>query len=203
MNEAIQFFVDCGIASSASRPAQIIAQAAPDLSYRAFNRGDEYATYLWECTTRTNNLAGQSAGLTLELIVAATMARAQAGPFLRSVESELVPTHRIDFWFETISETPVIISCNAKLKERWRNENLAAYALKLTLGAARWYVITADEDEATACSARISSGTASYLDGCFTFRSEQFQRLVQELSRTQLRVPSRTLKYHSMVRTPG
>lgn len=203
MTDGLAFFSETGIARTSSKSAQIISEAVPDLAFRPCTDTVEFATYLWDCTTRNNNLTGQGIGSVLELIVSATIARANIGPFVRNAESDLVPTHRMDIWFETASGTPIVISCNAKLKERWRNENLAAYALKLRVPQAKWFVVTADEHEASTCNGRISAGVVKYLDGCFTFRSGEFRSLLRTLATTELRLPSRSLDFSAVVQPLG
>lgn len=178
------------IAEGSEPAAHLLVEAEPDLETYRVTSGGKFATRVWDEVTRRHRVSGHVAGDLLEQLLAVTFLKCSKGPFMAGIDTDLVPTHRIDFWFETVEGQIIAISSNAQLKERWKNENLAAHVLKFKHPSSRWFVITAYRPDQDSAQRRLRNGTPNFLDGVFDLHSSEFDDLCKMLSRLRFRAPT-------------
>jgi hypothetical protein len=195
----MNIFLEHQIIDRVTPIAELVTQALRATDVTSYERADHLAGALWDRILAIDPITGTKAGAAMELVVSLSLVRHGVAPFARTVDSAQVPTHRIDFWMETVDGSPIVLSSNVKVKERWRNENLAAYALKIAFPSASWYLVTEDEADASRCRDRIAAGEVKFLDGAFSFRSKEFGVFVEQLQEINLRSPQSAGLYKHLV----
>lgn len=81
------------------------------------------------------------------------------------------------------SKQPYALSLKTTLRERWKQADLEAYALKNVFKTAKCYVLTLSESEVMARRRKYENGEDFYngLDGFVLANTEEFDDLVEEL----------------------
>jgi len=178
-----------GISAGADQTTRRLFEAEPEIATYRVSSYSKFTSRIWDDVTSRHTLSGHASGNLLQQLLAITFLKCNGGPFLVGGETELVPTHPIDFWFETEAGNVVAISSNSRLKERWRNENLAAHVLKFKHPGSRWYVVTTIGTDQANAERRLRQGVPTFLDGIVDVHSPEFDDLCRYLSGLNLRSP--------------
>jgi hypothetical protein len=194
-NVQLDLIVRSGICEVGNRSGDRIAELCDefgiDLRQPLTTSPSEFVSQIWEEANKRWKLVGGAAGDLAEVLIALALSRSGIRPFVMGGESPSIPTHAVDFWVETVELGPVVISSNTVVKERWRNENLAAHVMKSAFRRGRWYVVTMRGEDAQGISRKIEDFTAKYLDGAPCALEVEFDRLVEMLSLAECIEPSR------------
>lgn len=167
------FFDKYNICKSGDRSivAQRIYAVEPDLEVRSDLSPSDFVSRVWEFNQSARAveafgaLSGQASGNLAQTLLIAALVRSGVGPLLVDVTMDAVPSHTLDVVIATERFGLITVASNSQLKERWKTENLAAYALKQTYSTARSFVFTLDERDALKLRTRIACGEVKYLDG--------------------------------------
>lgn len=110
-------------------------------------------------------------------------------PIYMSAKVAFVPNVIYDLMFYTAERGPICWSVKTSLRERYKQADLEAIALKYVHRKALSYLITLEENEARSVKAKIKSGDVIGLDEVIVATSEDFNQLIFELKEFEFSEP--------------
>jgi hypothetical protein len=149
----------------------------------------DYVTTYWNAYKKipegNNNLNGKI----FEYILATLFIRENILPLYISAKVAFVPNVIYDLMFYTTERGPICISAKTSLRERYKQADLEAIALKYVHRKALSYLITLEENEARSVKAKIKTGDIIGLDNVVVATSNDFNDLIEELKTYQFSEP--------------
>jgi hypothetical protein len=136
----------------------------------------EVVSKLWESYKSDYEGNNSVNGAVFEEILGYTLTREGCLPFYMQAKVAYVPNINYDFIFYDAEEGPISLSAKTSLRERLKQADLEALALKNVHRNALSYVITMDKTEANARNAAIKSCMA--LNAFILADNEEFDKLV-------------------------
>lgn len=137
-----------GLARNTSQVAQIFAQVAPSWLTSQHKPSDyvgsTWATYIAKFGRGNPNLNGKM----FEVLLATVLVRERILPFYISVEVAFVPNVVYDLMLYDCAAGPICVSAKTSLRERYKQADLEAYALKSVHRRAKYYLVTLSHEEA-------------------------------------------------------
>ncbi len=146
-----------------------------------YSKPSEYVGKYWDAyirhTERNNNLNGKI----FEYILATLCIRENIVPIYMSAKVAFVPNVIYDLMFYTQARGPICFSAKTSLRERYKQADLEAIALKYVHRKALSYLITLEANEARSVKAKIKTGDIIGLDDVIVATSDEFDTLIREL----------------------
>lgn len=174
------------IANSDSPSTQIFEDMAGDFYRISYNKPSEYITHLLEAYKKQQTLQKLDAstnGRVFEYILATLFIREGLVPFYMGAKVAFVPNVEYDFILYTTERGPYCISAKTSLRERYKQADLEAIALKYVHRRACCALVTNDEKEALATARKIKTGDVIGLDSIIYSRSAEFDALIADLKK--------------------
>lgn len=164
-----------------NKAEQVIDSLFPDFFKVEYNSPSEYIQKYWNAYVihpeRNNNLNGK----VFEYILATLCVREGILPIYMSAKVAFVPNVIYDIMFYTTERGPICWSVKTSLRERYKQADLEAIALKYVHRKALCYLITLEENEANGVKVKIKSGDVIGLDNVIVATNEEFNKLISEL----------------------
>lgn len=161
----------------------------PDFFKIEYEKPSEYIQKYWNAyllhSDRNNNLNGK----VFEYILATLCIREKILPIYMSAKVAFVPNVIYDLMFYTTERGPICWSVKTSLRERYKQADLEAIALKYVHRKALSYLITLEENEAKSVKAKIKSGDVIGLDSVIVATSDEFNELIAELKEFEFSEP--------------
>lgn len=171
------------------KAATIFDNLYPSFLKVNYSKPSEYIQKYWTTyekhPDRNNNLNGKI----FEYILATLFVREGIMPLYLSAKVAFVPNVIYDLMFYTTERGPICISAKTSLRERYKQADLEAIALKYVHRKALSYLVTLEENEAKSVKAKIKSGDVIGLDNVVVATSKEFDELVLELKNYQASEP--------------
>ncbi len=145
------------------------------------NPSDYISTY-WDAfqnnpTDSNNNLNGKI----FEYILASLFVREGMLPLYMGAKVAFVPNVIYDLMFYTAERGPICISAKTSLRERYKQADLEAIALKYVHRKALSYLVTLEENEARGVKEKIRTGDVIGLDDVIVASNNGFDELINSL----------------------
>lgn len=171
-----------GITVRASNKAEnVFNKLFPSFLKVKYKKPSNYISTYWEAFQKypdgNNNLNGKI----FEYILATLFVRENILPLYLSAKVAFVPNVIYDLMFYTAERGPICISAKTSLRERYKQADLEAIALKYVHRKALSYLVTLDSREAISVQAKIKIGDVIGLDKVVVATSNEFNDLVTEL----------------------
>jgi hypothetical protein len=171
-----------GITVGINNKAELVFDSLfPDFMKVSYDKPSDYISTYWEAFQKhpegNNNLNGKI----FEYILATLFAREDILPLYISAKVAFVPNVIYDLMFYTSERGPICISAKTSLRERYKQADLEAIALKYVHRKALSYLVTLEANEAKSVQAKIKSGHVIGLDNVVVATSEDFNKLIEEL----------------------
>ncbi len=161
--------------------AQIFEGLHPSFLDLEYSKPSEYIKLYCDAydlsTEKTNNINGK----VFEYILATLFVREGILPLYLSAKVAFVPNVIYDLMFYTTERGPVCISAKTSLRERYKQADLEAIALKYVHRKALSYLVTLGKVEAIGVKKKIKSGDVIGLDDVVVATEPEFDELVLEL----------------------
>ncbi len=179
-----------GITIGKDNKAEIVFDALfADFMKLQYNKPSEYIAFYWQEFKKhpesNNNLNGKI----FEYILATLFVREGLMPLYLSAKVAFVPNVIYDLMFYTNERGPICISAKTSLRERYKQADLEAIALKYVHRKALSFLVTLEENEAKSVKAKIKSGDVIGLDKVVVATNAEFDELILELKTYQLSEP--------------
>lgn len=151
-----------------------------DFMHVNYNSPKEYVQMYWEkyrISTKTNNSLN---GNIFEIIINTLLYREGLLPFYTQAKVAFVPNIEYDTLLYTPSR-PISLSLKTSLRERYKQADLEAIALKYVHRQAKCYLLTLDTSEANDNKEKIRKGAIIGLDSIIDCNSDDINDLIAEL----------------------
>ena len=142
----------------------------------------EYVKYCWNKYIATG-IVGNNAlnGTIFELIIATLFVKEGILPLHLQAQVAFVPNVNFDAVLYTTESGPIGLSLKTSLRERYKQADLEAVALKYVHRKAENYLLTMDRAEAESVSKKIIDGAVLGLDKAILASSDEFDVFVADL----------------------
>jgi|CXWL01.1.fsa_nt_gi hypothetical protein len=145
----------------------------------------EFVSEIWEMYSANHKSDNNINGKVFEEIVAMALVKSDLMPFYMQANVAFIPNVNYDF---ILYDDTSLVSLSAKvsLRERWKQADLEAVALRYIHRKSKSFVITMNEREAAARNAKISEcmGINSFV----VATSKTFDKLIAELKLTKFKL---------------
>ena len=171
-----------GIVKSKTKGYHVfIEHIAPDFMSNTMGPS-EYVRYCWNNyensgVERNNSLNGTI----FELIIATLFVKEGILPLHLQAQVAFVPNVNFDAVLYTHENGPIGLSLKTSLRERYKQADLEAVALKYVHRKAENYLLTMDREEAESVSRKIATGAVLGLDKAVLASSNEFDSFVNNL----------------------
>ena len=154
-----------------------------------YKKPSEYVQKYWNAYVShpegNNNLNGK----VFEYILATLCVREGILPLYMSAKVAFVPNVIYDIMFYSLERGPICWSVKTSLRERYKQADLEAIALKYVNRKALSYLITLEEKEAKSVKAKIKLGDVIGLDDVIVATSEEFNDLITKIKEFEFSEP--------------
>lgn len=154
-----------------------------------YKKPSEYISNYWKLYCEQENRKSVSNGKIFEYILATLFIRENLLPIYISAKVAFVPNVIYDIMFYTTERGPICISAKTSLRERYKQADLEAIALKYVHRKALSYLVTLEENEARSVKGKIKSGHVIGLDDVIVANSSDFDDLIFQLKEFQFSEP--------------
>jgi hypothetical protein len=161
----------------------------PNFMEIQYSRPSEYVGIYWDKYQAVSDKNSNLNGKLFEYILATLCVREKILPFYLSAKVAFVPNVIYDLMFYTDERGPICWSVKTSLRERYKQADLEAIALKYVHRRALSYLITLDEREARGVKAKIKSGDVIGLDQVIVATHPEFDTIISELKEYSLYEP--------------
>ena len=167
----------------------VFEQLLPSFLEVKYEKPSEYIQIYWEAyknhPKKNNNLNGKI----FEYILATLFVRENILPLYLSAKVAFVPNVVYDLMLYTTERGPICLSAKTSLRERYKQADLEAIALKYVHRKALSYLITLEENEAKSVKEKIKSGDVIGLDDVIVATQPDFDELIFLLKKFELSEP--------------
>lgn len=171
-----------------NKAAGIFERLVPNFFDITCQLPSEYVSYCWNLyqnnPEKNNNLNGKI----LEYILATLCVRERILPLYLNAKVAFVPNVFFDMLFYCKERGPICWSVKTSLRERYKQADLEAIALKYVHRKSLSYLVTLS-DEAIAVKEKIKSGDVIGLDDVVIATSSEFDEIVDELKKFTFEIP--------------
>jgi hypothetical protein len=179
-----------GITVGKDKKAEVVFDSLfPNFFLIEYKKPSEYISVYWNAYQNhpegNNNLNGKI----FEYILATLFIRENILPLYMSAKVAFVPNVIYDLMFYTAERGPICISAKTSLRERYKQADLEAIALKYVHRKALSYLVTLEINEAKNVKAKIKNGDVIGLDNVIVATSNDFDALIDELKTYQFSEP--------------
>ncbi len=179
-----------GITVGKDNKAEIVFDSLfPDFRQVKYKNPTDYVTTYWNAFKNHKESNNNLNGKIFEYILATLFVREGLLPLYLSAKVAFVPNVIYDLMFYTAERGPICISAKTSLRERYKQADLEAIALKYVHRKALSYLVTLEENEARSVKAKIKSGDVIGLDNVVVATSAEFNDLIKELKTFQFSEP--------------
>lgn len=179
-----------GITIGKDNKAEIVFDSLfDDFRKVKYKNPTHYVTIYWDAFKNHKESNNNLNGKIFEYILATLFVREGLLPLYLSAKVAFVPNVIYDLMFYTAERGPICISAKTSLRERYKQADLEAIALKYVHRKALSYLVTLEENEARSVKAKIKSGDVIGLDNVIVATSTEFNELIKELKTFQFSEP--------------
>jgi len=186
MNKLNQLGITVGI----NNKAEIVFDSLfPSFMEVKYEKPSDYIRIYWQAYQKhpegNNNLNGKI----FEYVLATLFVMEGLLPIYMSAKVAFVPNVIYDLMFYSVERGPICISAKTSLRERYKQADLEAIALKYVHRKALCFLVTLEEKEAKSVKAKIKSGDVIGLDSVVVATSDEFDELIAELKKFHFSEP--------------
>ena len=168
-----------------SKAAKALRRIQPDLDSVTYTKPSKYVRDLW-AQVQKSRMSSNMNGVAFELILACVLIKEDLHPFYMAAEVQFVPNARFDLMFYTHEMGPIVLSAKTSLRERYKQADLEALALRAVYRRSKTFLVTLNEVEARGVQAKIQAGDVTSLNSCVVATKPEFDNLINELHSYQM-----------------
>ena len=140
----------------------------------------DYVTKYWRRYQARTDKSNSLNGKIWECIIITLLYRENLLPFYTQAKVAFVPNVEFDVLLYTPSR-PISLSLKTSLRERYKQADLEAIALRYVHRRAKNYLLTLDPEEAALCKAKIKTGDIIGIDRIIDCNTSDINELIEEL----------------------
>ena len=183
-----------GIAmGDSNKAASIFENYFPDFLTIDYNKPSDYIGQLWNRYLKISEKERNSNqnGKIFEYLLATLLIREKILPLFLSAKVTFVPNVIYDLMLYTEDNIPWCISAKTSLRERYKQADLEAIALKYVHRRAKSYLVTLDIEAGKNVKTKIKSGDVIGLDDVVIANSPDFDELVYQMKSLSFKLPGK------------
>ena len=180
-NYLVQYGLMSESSSKSSLSAQLLLSIQPELDSIAIDEPSKYVEYLWNKAEKDERLTRDVRGKFFELVIACCLIKNGILPFFWQAQLEFVPLANFDLVIYTEERGPIVLSLKTSIRERYKQAEFEAKAMKDVHRRAKNYLVTMEKDEAVSLQAKIDSGVLSGIDAVVVATEESSDELIKML----------------------
>ena len=162
--------------------ATIFERLFPDFLKIPYSQPHEYITECWAAYESSYPKEAVSTnGKYFELCIATLLIREGLTPFYMGARITFIPNVVYDFILYSPDNGPICISAKTSLRERYKQADLEALALKNVHRKSESYLVTLDERESAAVNEKVGSGDVLALNLCVYAKGLDLDRFIGRL----------------------
>ena len=167
--------------SRSSLSAQLLLSIQPSLESIEIHLPSKYVEFIWSKAEKDERLTRDVRGKFFELVIASCLIKNEILPFFWQAQLEFVPLANFDLVVYTEERGPVVLSLKTSIRERYKQAEFEAQAMKDVHRRAKNFLVTMEKDEAVSLQAKIDSGVLSGIDGVVVANEKSFDELIELL----------------------
>lgn len=179
------YLVDYGVISessaSTSASANLLLAIQPNLDSIKITKPSKYIDFIWKEAEKDQRLTRDVRGKFFELLVASCLIKNQVLPFFWQAQLEFVPLANFDLVVYTEERGPIVLSLKTSIRERYKQAEFEAQAMKDVHRRALNYLVTIESDEAISLKSKIDSGVLTGIDDVVVANEDSFDQLIERL----------------------
>lgn len=140
----------------------------------------DYVTKFWKQYQKRTDKNNSLNGKIWEYIIITLLYREGLLPFYTQAKVAFVPNVEFDVLLYTIPY-PISLSLKTSLRERYKQADLEAIALRYVHRRAKSYLLTLDPDEAGQCKEKVKSGDIIGIDRIIDCNTTDINDLIEDL----------------------
>ena len=161
----------------------------PDFFLINYDKPSDYITKFWDLYKQLPETNSNLNGKVFEYVLATLCIRENILPIYLSAKVAFVPNVVYDLMFYSNERGPICWSIKTSLRERYKQADLEAIALKYVHRKALCYLITLDEKEAKRVKIKIKNGDVIGIDDVIVASNLEFNQLINDLKEYQFSEP--------------
>lgn len=169
------------VVGTETKAGQVFEELFPSFMEINYEKPSEYVKIYWDQYQLRTDTNSNLNGKIFEYILATLCIREEILPLYLAAKVAFVPNVIYDLMFYTSERGPVCWSVKTSLRERYKQADLEAIALKYVHRKALSYLITLDKNEANSVKNKIKSGDVIGLDDVIVATEPEFDSLVDDL----------------------
>lgn len=169
------------VVGTETKAGQVFEELFPSFMEVNYKKPSEYVKIYWEKYQLRTDTNSNLNGKVFEYILATLCIREKILPLYLAAKVAFVPNVIYDLMFYTFERGPVCWSVKTSLRERYKQADLEAIALKYVHRKALSYLITLDKNEANSVKSKIKTGDVIGLDDVIVATEPEFDQLVEDL----------------------
>ena len=166
-----------------TKAANVFESLHPDFRKVKYTKPSEYVRAYWDLYSKQSEANNNLNGKVFEYILATLCVREGILPLYMSAKVAFVPNVVYDLMFYTAERGPICWSVKTSLRERYKQADLEAIALKYVHRKALNYLITLNIGEAKNVKAKIKTGDVIGLDDVIVASEPEFDEMILELKK--------------------
>jgi hypothetical protein len=177
------------VLGNGTKAASVFEAVIPDFREIKYSKPSDYVKKCWANyeanPIKNSNLNGKI----FEYILATLCVREGILPLYLSAKAAFVPNVLFDMLFYSKERGPICWSVKTSLRERYKQADLEAIALKYVHRKSLSYLITLEEKEAKGVKEKIKKGDVIGLDDVIVATHKEFDVLVADLKKYKFESP--------------
>jgi hypothetical protein len=169
------------VASDDTKAGKIFEELFPNFLELEYSRPSEYVSLYWNAYLSSGNTNNNLNGKMFEYILATLCVRENILPLFLNARVSFVPNVNYDLMFYTREKGPICLSVKTSLRERYKQADLEAIALKYVHRKALNFLITLNEVEAEIVKDKIKCGDVIGLDDVIVATTNELDHLISKL----------------------
>lgn len=181
MGKTKEIFVEKRIVKGKGIKAlEIFDLICPDFTVFADAKPSEYVKEVWAAfksgvgEIKNNSINGKI----FEHILSSLLINENLLPFYAQAKVAFVPNADYDFLLYCDEKGPIVLSAKTSLRERYKQADLEAIALKYVYRKSESYLIAMDKDEAGHIQKKVRSGDVIGIDKVIYAASDEFDEFI-------------------------
>lgn len=161
-----------------------VKQVVPDITAEPDLKPHEFIKKYWAVYQSTFQSNQNINGKVFEELIAIALIRHEILPFYLQAKVAFIPYVNYDFIIYSNDIGPISLSAKTSLRERWKQADLEAVALKYIHRKSKSFVVTLDTDAVR--RRRVDSSQALGIDDFVLADTEEFDKVLTEIKEHQL-----------------
>lgn len=177
----MSYLVELNIAKNVNKSTEVFEKYFPTQALLP-DKTTPASEFIATCWDKFDNEARDLRGNLFEITLAMLFLHKGLIPFTMQAQLKLIPNVNYDFLFFTQDDRhPIVISAKTSLRERYKQAELEALAIRNVFQKSESHLVSLDEKEVEKRKQDIKNGNIIYLNSIVHARSQEFDELITRL----------------------